>query len=73
MAVLLHPRIHLIQRVSLGDEYLETVEKKGYSMLHKISEIDYQKGLNELRAAYAAGESLEYAPGYTFIWSSKST
>ena len=60
-------------RVPLGDEYLETVEKKGYSMLHKISEEDYQEGLKELRAAYAAGERLEYAPGYTFIWSSKST
>jgi ubiquinone/menaquinone biosynthesis C-methylase UbiE len=60
-------------RVPLGDKYLETVEKKGYSMLHKISEVDYQIGLKELRAAYAAGESLEYAPGYTFIWGSKST
>jgi len=60
-------------RIPLGDEYLETVEKKGYSMLHKISEVDYQEGLKELRAAYAAGESLEYAPRYTFIWGSKST
>ncbi|MCK5301852.1 MAG: hypothetical protein KAJ96_01820 [Candidatus Thorarchaeota archaeon] len=60
-------------RVPLGDEYLETVEKKGYSMLHKISEVDYQEGLKELRATYAPGESLEYAPGYAFIWGSKST
>jgi len=60
-------------RVPLGDEYLETVEKKGYSMLHKISEEGYQEGLKELRAAYAASESLEYAPGYAFIWGSKST
>jgi len=60
-------------RVPLGDEYLETVEKKGYSMLHKISEMDYQEGLKELRAAYAAGKRLEYAPSYTFIWGSKST
>ena len=60
------------KRVALGTEYLETVEKKGYSMLHKISKVEYQEGLNELRAAYAAGESLEYAPGYTFIWGSKS-
>ena len=58
-------------RVPLGNEYLETVEKKGYSMLHKISEVEYQEGLKELRGAYAAGERLEYAPGYTFIWSSK--
>ena len=60
-------------RVPIGDEYLEAVEKKGYSMLHKISEVDYQEGLKELRAAYAAGERLEYTPGYTFIWGSKST
>ncbi len=59
-------------RVPLGNEYLETVEKKGYSMLHKISEADYQEGLKELRATYAAGERLEYAPGYAFIWGSKS-
>ncbi len=60
-------------RVCLGDEYLETVEKKGYSMLHKISDVDYQEGLKELRAAYASSESLEYAPRYTFIWGTKST
>ena len=60
-------------RVPLGDEYLETVEKKGYSMLHKISDVDYQEGLKELRAAYASSESLEYAPRYTFIWGTKST
>ncbi len=60
-------------RIPLEDEYLETVEKKGYSMLHKISEVEYQEGLKELRAAYAAGARLEYAPRYTFIWGSKST
>ena len=59
-------------RVPLGDEYLETIEKKGYSMLHKISDMDYQEGLEELRAAYAAGENLEYTPRYTFIWGNKS-
>ena len=60
-------------RVPLGDEYLESIEKKGYSMLYKISDVDYQEGLKELRAAYAAGERLEYTPHYTFIWGSKST
>ena len=60
-------------RVPLGDEYLDTVEKKGYSMLHKISDVDYQEGLKELRAAYASSDSLEYAPRYTFIWGTKST
>lgn len=67
------PKPFTFARVPLGNEYLETVETKGYSMLHKISEVDYQIGLKELRAAYAAGESLEYALGYTFIWGSKST
>ena len=58
--------------VILGPEYLETVSRKGYSMLHKISDNAYQKGLESLRLAYDRGEQLDYAAGYTFVWGTKA-
>ncbi len=51
----------------LGQEYLRTVEQKGYSMLHKVSEDEYSSGLHELKAALDEGEALQYAAGYTFV------
>jgi ubiquinone/menaquinone biosynthesis C-methylase UbiE len=57
--------------VILGPEYLETVSRKGYSMLHKISDAAYQKGLGSLRLAYERREQLDYAAGYTFVWGRK--
>jgi ubiquinone/menaquinone biosynthesis C-methylase UbiE len=62
---------HRFTPVRLGPEYLSTVEGRGYSMLHKISEDEYQRGLRLLRDAYSCGEPLNYSAGYTFIWSSK--
>lgn len=55
----------------LGDDYLNTAENRGYSMLHKISTEDYEKGLKDLKAAYASGEKLTYSAGYTFVWGLK--
>jgi len=55
----------------LGDEYLNTAENRGYSMLHKISTEDYERGLKDLKAAYASGEKLTYSAGYTFVWGVK--
>ncbi|MHA2360195.1 MAG: class I SAM-dependent methyltransferase [Candidatus Thorarchaeota archaeon] len=55
----------------LGDEYLHTAENRGYSMLHKISTEDYERGLKDLKTAYANGEKLTYSAGYTFVWGSK--
>ncbi|MFW9887933.1 MAG: class I SAM-dependent methyltransferase [Candidatus Thorarchaeota archaeon] len=54
--------------VMLGEEYLDTVSRKGYSMLHKISENDYQEGLKALQQALAEEENLDYAAGYTYVW-----
>lgn len=54
--------------VRLGEEYLKTVSKRGYSMLHKISDDDYYRGLSKLREAYEQGEVLTYSAGYTFVW-----
>ena len=58
--------------VMLGPEYLETVSRKGYSMLHKISDDAYQEGLESLRLVYERDEKLDYAAGYTFVWGTKA-
>jgi ubiquinone/menaquinone biosynthesis C-methylase UbiE len=64
-------REYMFKPVRLGDDYLSTVSKRGYSMLHKISDDDYNRGLDELRAAYQRGEELTYSAGYTFVWGFK--
>ncbi|MFX0045889.1 MAG: class I SAM-dependent methyltransferase [Candidatus Hermodarchaeota archaeon] len=58
--------------VILGEEYLETVSRKGYSMLHKIRDDDYQEGLEALKLAYEENERLDYSAGYTFAWGVKT-
>ncbi|MHA2139852.1 MAG: class I SAM-dependent methyltransferase [Candidatus Thorarchaeota archaeon] len=58
--------------IILGEEYLATVSRKGYSMLHKISEIDYQEGLKALQKSFTNREQLDYAAGYTFVWAKKT-
>jgi ubiquinone/menaquinone biosynthesis C-methylase UbiE len=65
------PREHTIKPVRLGEDYLRTVSERGYSMLHKIPDDDYHRGLNELRAAYQRGDELTYSAGYTFVWGFK--
>lgn len=66
-----HPKAHSFSPVKLGDDYFLTVTKRGYSMLHKISNDDYEKGIKKLKAAYDAGEELMYPAGYTFVWARK--
>ncbi|MFW9965551.1 MAG: hypothetical protein ACFFEA_00210, partial [Candidatus Thorarchaeota archaeon] len=58
--------------VILSEEYLDTVSRKGYSMLHKISESEYQEGLKALQQSYAKRERLDYAAGYTYVWAKKT-
>jgi ubiquinone/menaquinone biosynthesis C-methylase UbiE len=65
-------REYAFRPVRLGEDYLTTVSKHGYSMLHKISDDDFNRGLIELRAAYQRGEKLTYSAGYTFVWGFKS-
>jgi ubiquinone/menaquinone biosynthesis C-methylase UbiE len=55
----------------LSEEYLHTVENRGYSMLHKISREDYEQGVQDLKKAFASGEELTYSAGYTFVWAIK--
>ncbi|RDE15717.1 MAG: hypothetical protein C4K47_02460 [Candidatus Thorarchaeota archaeon] len=58
--------------VILGSDYLQRVEMRGYSMLHKISGEEYQEGLKALRSAFERGEKLSYSAGYTFVRGYKS-
>jgi len=57
--------------VRLGPEYLETIEKRGFSMLHKISQEEYDKGLVDLREAFEQDEELLYHAEYSFVWAIK--
>jgi ubiquinone/menaquinone biosynthesis C-methylase UbiE len=59
------------KKTKLGADYLDTVENRGYSMLHKISQEDYERGVEALKAAFASGEDLTYSAGYTFVWATK--
>jgi len=65
-------REYIFRPVRLGTDYLTTVSKRGYSMLHKIPDEDYNRGLYALRKAYKQGEELTYSAGYTFMWGFKS-
>lgn len=67
----MQPNIYKFAPVRLGEEYLETVENRGYSMLHKIANDEYIKGLNQLRKAMSSDEPLTYEAGYTFVWAYK--
>ena len=55
----------------LGEEYLNTARNRGYSMLHKISQEEYERGLQALEIAFARGEKLTYSAGYSFVWGFK--
>ena len=65
------PRSYTFAPVRLGADYLQTVERRGYSMLHKISDEEYHHGLAELRKTMSSGEPLDYSAGYTFVWGFK--
>ncbi len=65
------PKEYMFRPTQLGEEYLHTVQNRGYSMLHKIRTEEYETGLAELKAAYASGEKLTYSAGYTFVWGFK--
>jgi ubiquinone/menaquinone biosynthesis C-methylase UbiE len=62
---------YMFRPTQLGEEYLDTVQNRGYSMLHKISKKDYERGLEDLKTAFASGEKLTYSAGYTFVWAIK--
>ncbi len=64
-------KTYLFKPQRLGEEYLLTIEKKGFSMLHKISEDEYHAGLKKLRERFSRDEYIDYSAGYTFVWGVK--
>jgi ubiquinone/menaquinone biosynthesis C-methylase UbiE len=57
--------------VELGVDFLELVRKKGYSMLHLLTEAEYQIGLSKLEEALQNGPVQTRAAGETLIWFTK--
>jgi len=51
-----------------GIEILELVRKKGYSMLHLISDEEYQTGLQALERALENGPVTVQPSGGTLVW-----
>ncbi len=66
-----NPKNYTYNPVRLGKEYLETVKERGFSMLHKISKEDYEKGFEDLEAAFQQSEALMYSAEYSFVWATK--
>ncbi len=54
--------------VELDSDFLELVRKKGYSMLHLLTEVEYQTGLSKLENALQTGPIQARAAGETLIW-----
>ena len=59
------------EAVELGADTLELVRKKGYSMLHLLTEAEYQMGLSKLENALQNGPIQARAAGETLIWFTK--
>lgn len=59
------------KEIELDQRFLELVQKKGYSMLHLISEEEYQTGLQKLEAALQQGNITSQSAGGTLVWFSK--
>ncbi|WP_069650103.1 class I SAM-dependent methyltransferase [Caloranaerobacter ferrireducens] len=56
------------EEVELGNKFLELLEKKGYSMLHLISDEDYQIGLNRVKSEMKNGLIKRKSAGGTLVW-----
>jgi ubiquinone/menaquinone biosynthesis C-methylase UbiE len=59
------------EAIELNEEFLELVRKKGYSMLHLITEEEYQAGLERLENTLQDGPIPARAAGETLVWLTK--
>jgi ubiquinone/menaquinone biosynthesis C-methylase UbiE len=59
------------QAIELDADYLELVRKKGWSMLHLLSEQEYQDGLCTLEKALEQGALPARMAGETLVWFAK--
>jgi SAM-dependent methyltransferase len=60
------------EALDLNDSFLDLVRKKGYSMLHLISDEEYQAGLQVLERALENGPISVQPSGETLIWFTKT-
>ena len=60
------------ESVELDNGYLELVRKKGYSMLHLISDEEYRAGLKALEQALGNGPVVVQPSGATLVWFTKA-
>ena len=58
-------------KIELGQEFLELVKKKGYSMLHLLSEEEYREGLLSLKNELMNGQIIAGSAGETLVWLTK--
>ncbi len=58
-------------KINIDHEFLETVSRKGFSVLHLIDESEFNKGLIKLKKALAMNGEFESVLGYTFIFGMK--
>lgn len=56
----------------LGMDYLELVRKKGYSMLHLLTDDEYQTGLDKLESMLKNGPVKSRSAGETLVWFAKA-
>jgi len=59
------------EAMEVGADFLELVRKKGYSMLHLLTEREYQTGLSKLENALQSGPLPARAAGETLVWFTK--
>lgn len=59
------------EEVELGVQFLELVQKKGYSMLHLLPEREYRTGLRALETELRNGPVTAQSAGETLIWFTK--
>jgi len=59
------------EEVQLDPGFLNLVRKKGYSMLHLLTENEYQMGLRVLEVALQNGPLLSKSAGETLVWFTK--
>jgi ubiquinone/menaquinone biosynthesis C-methylase UbiE len=59
------------EAIELSADFLELIRKKGYSMLHLLTEHEYQTGLIKLENALQNGFIKAKAAGETLVWFTK--
>jgi len=55
-------------KIELGQEFMELVKKKGYSMLHLLSDEEYSEGLRGLENKLMNGKINTSSAGETLVW-----